>query len=307
MAESLPGKSLPGLNVRQVQNERKEMCETLFQKYEDKGQNEESDEEVGLDDLDNPEKVQQIYKDKFTSKVQSSRTLSRYIRDHAEEMDEIATIAGPPLSDEEVLSDESDDDLALNGNEVSDDTIDSEVGGNVIENNLPLTPLYSTNSEISTDDNRDSVILNNNNNTGEKDYGDDETGERDYGDVQTSERGYGDDETIERDYGGDDTSESDDEKTLTEHNANQVYSDDDILYTSDRLPQTNSIFVKSSPIFHSEEPASKKLCQVPPCPSGTGDLQSRISSQLRGQEVLPGEGNDDGCRVLKLRKQKILK
>eukprot|EP00092_Neocalanus_flemingeri_P031834 GFUD01034581.1.p1 GENE.GFUD01034581.1~~GFUD01034581.1.p1 ORF type:complete len:461 (+),score=140.68 GFUD01034581.1:63-1445(+) len=284
---SLPGNSLPGLNMRQVENERMEMWEKMFQKYEEMEQNEETDEEVDLEDLDNPVKVHNIFKDGIDSSAQGSRSVIRYIRDHADELDEIATVAGPPLSDEEVLSDDSDNELLHEDIEASDDPIDSEGGENVFENNnnMPLTPLSSTFSEVDTDDNNGNITISNRNS--ESVYGDYETSE---GDDNKTLANVEDSES-DCDY---ESSESDDDKILANLDDSD---DDDILYTSDTLSQSRSVSDQSSPKFHSDEPSSKKIRQVFPCSGHTDDPHSHTSSQLSSQEVLHREDND-GQEVL---------
>ena len=86
---SLAGNSLPGLDVAQVENERKDMWRNLFQKFENMADQDIS-EEVTLEDIDNPEMDHNKFKAGRFS-MQSNSTLKRYIRDHADEMDEIAS------------------------------------------------------------------------------------------------------------------------------------------------------------------------------------------------------------------------
>jgi len=115
---SLPGNQLPGLDMGQVERERKEMWSRMFQKYEDMEEMDEMSEEVTLEDIDKPETVEKIFKKRLHSQfVQPSSTVKQYLMEHADEMDEIATIAGPPDSDEEDLSDDSEDELYSSGSD----------------------------------------------------------------------------------------------------------------------------------------------------------------------------------------------
>ena len=137
---SLPGNSLPGLDMRQVEKERKDMWSKMFQKYEVMEEMDEMSEEVNLEDIDKPETVDKIFKERVQSYfVQPSSIVKQYLMEHADEMDEIATIAGPPVSDEEVLSDDSEDDLHSE-NDASNVVVDGEAG---VVNHMPLTPATS--------------------------------------------------------------------------------------------------------------------------------------------------------------------
>ena len=49
---SLGGNSLPGLDIGQVERERKEMWRKMFQKYEDMEEREESADEIAVEDID---------------------------------------------------------------------------------------------------------------------------------------------------------------------------------------------------------------------------------------------------------------
>ena len=118
--------AIPGLDIGQVEDERKDMWSNLFKKFEGLGQQEDN-VDFSLDDLENIDKLSKMFKDARGTLLQPNSTLKRYIRDHAEEIDEIATIAGPPLSDEEVLSDDSDEELLADDDEQTDSTIDIEV------------------------------------------------------------------------------------------------------------------------------------------------------------------------------------
>jgi hypothetical protein len=135
---SLGGNSLPGLDIGQVERERKEMWRKMFQKYEDMEEREESTEEIAVEDIDKPETVNSIFQEHLQScQMQPSSTLKQYFMEHAEEMDEIATNAGQTVSDEEVLSDDSEEELLYSVSDASNNIVDGEaVGGDNIGNNL---------------------------------------------------------------------------------------------------------------------------------------------------------------------------
>ena len=128
---SLGGNShtLPGLDIGQVERERKEMWRKMFQKYEDMEEREESADEIAVEDIDKPETINSIFKGQLQSCQMQPSTLKQYFMEHAEEMDEIATIAGQTVSDEEVLSDDSDEELLYSGSDASNNIVDVDVGG----------------------------------------------------------------------------------------------------------------------------------------------------------------------------------
>eukprot|EP00090_Calanus_glacialis_P012529 TRINITY_DN21113_c0_g1_i1.p1 TRINITY_DN21113_c0_g1~~TRINITY_DN21113_c0_g1_i1.p1 ORF type:complete len:278 (+),score=115.57 TRINITY_DN21113_c0_g1_i1:26-835(+) len=64
-------------------------------------------------------------------------------------MDEIATIAGQTVSDEEVLSDDSDEELLYSGSDASNNIVDGEA--HIGNNQLPLTPATSDDDEENSD------------------------------------------------------------------------------------------------------------------------------------------------------------
>jgi len=104
--------------------------------------------EVSLEDIDNPETNHRI--DKESSRYNCSKPstiLRRYFMEHADEIDEIATIAGPPASDEEVLTDDSDDEeLSISS---SNDALSlvSKDGKKVHGGQSPITPPTSESSD----------------------------------------------------------------------------------------------------------------------------------------------------------------
>jgi len=224
---SLGGHSLPGLDIGQVERERKEMWRLMFQKYQDMEENDELAEEVALEDIDKPETVNSIFKGQMQScLMQPSSTLKQYFMEHAEEMDEIATIAGETVSDEEVLSDDSDEELLFSESDASNNVVDGEAGGDNIGNNqLPLTPATSEDDENASD------------------VGQIENNEQDDGDIDVtlSERNEDDNETL---------AESDE--------------DDDMLYSAGPLPESKNIFDQTQPESLSKNPISKRPRLTPP-------------------------------------------
>jgi len=222
---SLGGNHLPGLDIGQVERERKEMWRKMFQKYEDMEESEEFAEEVALEDIDKPETVNSIYKGQLQScQMQPSSTLKQYFMEHAEEIDEIATIAGETVSDEEVLSDDSDDELLYSESDAPNNVVDGEA--DIIGNNqLPLTPATSE------DDQENSDVGENGNN----DQDDDDI------DATLSELNEDNSETIV---------ESDE--------------DDDLLYTAGPQPESKNIFHQFHPASASQEPMNKKQRLKPP-------------------------------------------
>lgn len=129
------------------------MWRKMFQKYEDMEERDELAYEVALEDIDKIETVNNIFKGGMqASQVQPCRTLKQYFREHAQEMDEIATIAGQTFSDEEVLSDDSDNELIYNCSDDPNNDVVREVG-----NKLPLTPATSDeeNSDVGDIENND--------------------------------------------------------------------------------------------------------------------------------------------------------
>ena len=141
---------IPGLDREKVEKERKEMWRKIFEKYEDLEQRNQLTDEVSLEDIDNPETVNGIIKEssKFDF-IKSNTTLKQFLVEYADEIDEIATIAGPPASDEEVLSDESEDESLCDV-----DPVDSTI-----------TPPSSVSSEEINDGDLDLIDIEDNDDT----------------------------------------------------------------------------------------------------------------------------------------------
>jgi len=134
---NLPGNHLPGLDMGLVERERKEMWSRMFQKYEDMEEMDEMSEEITLEDIDKPETVEKIFKEKLQSQfVQPSSIVKQYLMEHAEEMDEIATIAGPAVSDEEDLGDDSEDELLYSSGNDAHNVADDVEDEDCMENNF---------------------------------------------------------------------------------------------------------------------------------------------------------------------------
>jgi len=162
---------IPGLDRVKVEKERKDMWRQIFKKYEDLEQRNELTGEVSLEDIDSPETIHRI--DKESSRyncIKPSTILRRYFMEHADEIDEIATIAGPPASDEEVLTDDSDDEELSISSSTDALSLVSEDGKKVHGAQSPITPPTSESSdennvdgtansdEASNSDNNDTMI-----------------------------------------------------------------------------------------------------------------------------------------------------
>ena len=144
---------IPGLDRAKVEKERKAMWGQMFKKYEDLEQRNEMTRDVSLDEIDNPETIRMIVKESSKYNIMKPNTiLRRYLIEHAEEIDEIATIAGPPASDEEVLSDDSDDEeLSISsGNDAP--SLISEEDMKVNDDHAPITPPTSESSDENNDE-----------------------------------------------------------------------------------------------------------------------------------------------------------
>jgi len=111
----LPRPSIHGLDTVQIEKERKDMWRNLFQKYENISQTEKDDVEYLVNDIGKQENVSKIFQDGYFS-VKANVTLRQFMKDHADELDEISTIMGPAASDEEILSDFSDEEILELGN-----------------------------------------------------------------------------------------------------------------------------------------------------------------------------------------------
>jgi len=162
---------IPGLDRDKVEKERKDMWGQIFKKYEDLEQRNELTGEVSLEDIDNPETIHRIVKESSRYNcIKPSTTLRRYFMEHADEIDEIATIAGPPASDEEVLTDDSDDEELSISSSTDALSLVSEDGKKVHGAQSPITPPTSESSdenhidgnanshETSNSDNNDTLI-----------------------------------------------------------------------------------------------------------------------------------------------------
>ena len=278
---SLGGNSLPGLDIGQVERERKEMWRKMFQKYEDMDEREESAEEIAVEDIDKPETVNSIFQGQLPScQMQPSSTLKQYFMEHAEEMDEIATIAGQTVSDEEVLSDDSDEELLYIGSDASNNVVDVEAGGaNIGNNQLPLTPATSDDDEENSDV---SEVENNGQDDGDID-------------VTLSELNEDKNETL---------CESD---------------DDGMLYSAGPQPESKNIFDQTRPELSSQRTMNKKpRLKAPPSPHVKHPSDEKIqvsnqkvttrlavdempssdkNNQVRGMELTTGKTVEDDADV----------
>lgn len=113
----IPRGEVEGLDRGEVESDRKKYWEKFYEKYEQMGA--ECSSTVGINEIDKPDLVEDRFRGVKRKQLELpvSRTLRRWVEKHGEEIDELATIAGPPSVDEEEISDEedeseSDDDLA---------------------------------------------------------------------------------------------------------------------------------------------------------------------------------------------------
>ena len=141
--DSLPAPELvhiPGLNREKVEKERKNMWGQIFKKYEEIDQRNELIKEVSLEEIDSPETVREIILESSKyNMIKPNAILQRYFEEHADEIDEIATVAGPPASDEEILSDDSDDEeLFSSSTDASNATSEGDMNSNEMQS--PITP-----------------------------------------------------------------------------------------------------------------------------------------------------------------------
>jgi len=106
----LPREELEGLDRGAVESDRKKYWEKFFEKYEQMGTDEKLGD-VGLDEIDDPELVADRCRGQKRGNLELpvSKTFRKWVKDHGEEFDELATIAGPPAIDEEQLTDEDSD------------------------------------------------------------------------------------------------------------------------------------------------------------------------------------------------------
>jgi len=148
--DSLPAPQLvhiPGLNREKVEKERKNMWGQIFKKYEEFDQRNELTKEVSLEEIDSPETVREIIQESSKyNMIKPNAILQRYFQEHADEIDEIATVAGPPASDEEILTDDSDDEeLFSSFTDASNATSEGDM--NLNEMQSPVTPPTSDSSD----------------------------------------------------------------------------------------------------------------------------------------------------------------
>jgi len=121
----------------------------IFKKYEEFDQRNELTKEVSLEEIDSPETVREIILESSEyNMIKPNAILQRYFQEHADEIDEIATVAGPPASDEEILTDDSDDE------ELSNATSEGDMNSNEMQS--PITPPTSDSSDDNNEgENRD--------------------------------------------------------------------------------------------------------------------------------------------------------
>jgi len=141
---NLPKDQVQGLDRNLVESDRKNYWEQFFKKYEELGA--ECASTVGLEDIDKPDVVAEGLRGVKRRNLEFpvSRTVRKWVEEHEDEIDELATIAGPPSVDEEEISQEeyesdSDDLLDL----VNDkENIPTDVGG-YLPSSPPSSPHHS--------------------------------------------------------------------------------------------------------------------------------------------------------------------
>jgi len=138
---------IPGLNREKVEEERKNMWGQIFKKYEEYDQRNELTKEVSLEEIDSPETVREIILESSKyNLIKPNAILQRYFDEHKDEIDEIATVAGPPASDEEILTDDSDDEeLCPSSMDGSNATSEGDINSNEMQS--PVTPPTSDSSD----------------------------------------------------------------------------------------------------------------------------------------------------------------
>jgi len=146
---------IPGLNREKVEKERKNMWGQIFKKYEECDERNELTEEVSLEEIDSPETVRKIIQESSNyNLIKPNAILQQYFEDHADEIDEIATVAGPPASDEEILTDDSDDEELFSSTDASIVTSEGDMNSNEMQS--PITPPTSDSSDDNSErENRD--------------------------------------------------------------------------------------------------------------------------------------------------------
>jgi len=126
---------------------RKNMWGQLFKKYEEIDQRNELMKEVSLEEIDSPETVCEIILESSKyNMIKPNAILQRFFEEHADEIDEIATVVGPPASDEEILSDDSDDEELLSSSiDASNASSEGDINPNEMQS--PITPPTSDSSD----------------------------------------------------------------------------------------------------------------------------------------------------------------
>eukprot|EP00092_Neocalanus_flemingeri_P033345 GFUD01036260.1.p1 GENE.GFUD01036260.1~~GFUD01036260.1.p1 ORF type:complete len:596 (-),score=216.93 GFUD01036260.1:162-1949(-) len=130
----IPREELEGLNRGEVESDRKKYWEKFFEKYEQIGAA--CTTTVGIEEMDLPDVVAGLVRAEKRVKLEMpvSKTFRKWVKEHGDEIDELATIAGPPSVDEEELSDDEDD----SDDESNDDSDDLADMIDDTENNPPI-------------------------------------------------------------------------------------------------------------------------------------------------------------------------
>jgi len=139
---AIPGDQIQGLDRNQVENDRKKFWEKFFEKHEQLGA--EDTTSVAITEIDMPELVEKNLRGvkRKNLKLPVSKTLKKWVKEHADEIDELTTIAGPPSVDEEEISEEEDEE-----SDCLEDLIDDKENTPPhVEEYLPSSPPSSPSS-----------------------------------------------------------------------------------------------------------------------------------------------------------------
>eukprot|EP00092_Neocalanus_flemingeri_P050366 GFUD01058188.1.p1 GENE.GFUD01058188.1~~GFUD01058188.1.p1 ORF type:complete len:334 (-),score=153.06 GFUD01058188.1:181-1182(-) len=158
----IPREELEGLNRGEVEGDRKKYWEKFFEKYEQIGAA--CTTTVGIEEMDMPDVVAGLVRAEKRVKLEMpvSKTFRKWVKEHGEEIDELATIAGPPSVDEEELSDDeddSDDDSNDESDDLADMIDDTENNPPIPDQSLSLSPPSSPLLSLLDQSDSDSDLL----------------------------------------------------------------------------------------------------------------------------------------------------
>eukprot|EP00092_Neocalanus_flemingeri_P105127 GFUD01134706.1.p1 GENE.GFUD01134706.1~~GFUD01134706.1.p1 ORF type:complete len:379 (-),score=151.83 GFUD01134706.1:766-1902(-) len=158
----IPREELEGLNRGEVESDRKKYWEKFFEKYEQIGAA--CTTTVGIEEMDMPDVVAGLVREEKRVKLEMpvSKTFRKWVKENGEEIDELATIAGPPSVDEEELSDDeddSDDDSNDESDDLADMIDDTENNPPIPDQSLSLSPPSSPLLSLLDQSDSDSDLL----------------------------------------------------------------------------------------------------------------------------------------------------